>query len=49
MNDTESTTLPTQSASHSMKLAWVVIWTFGLAGLFLAGLAFEAALYFIFG
>lgn len=43
------TPLPTQSPSHSMTLAWVVIWTFGLAGLFLAGLAFEAALHFIFG
>ena len=41
--------LPTQPPGHSMALAWVVIWTFGLAGLFLTGLAFEAALYFIFG
>lgn len=42
-------TLPTQSPGHSMTLAWVVIWTFGLSGLFLLGLGFEAALHFIFG
>ena len=46
---TDTSTIPTQSPSHSMTLAWVVIWTFGIAGLFLFGLAFEAALYFIFG
>jgi len=32
-----------------MTLAWIVIWTFGIAGLFLFGLAFEAAIHFIFG
>ena len=42
-------TLPTQSAGHSMTIAWIVIWTFGIAGLFLFGLAFEAAIHFIFG
>lgn len=49
MNDTESTALPTQSPGHSMTLAWVVIWTFGLAGLFLLGLIGEAAIYYLFG
>ena len=43
------TALPTQSASHSMTLAWIVIWTFGIAGLLLFGVAFEAAIHFIFG
>lgn len=42
-------TLSTQSPSHSMTLAWVVIWMFGIAGLFLFGLAFETAIHFIFG
>lgn len=42
-------TLPAQSPGHSMTLAWVVIWTFGIAGLFLFGLALEAAIHFIFG
>jgi len=46
---TDTSTLPTQSASHSMTLAWIVIWTFGIAGLFLFGLASEAAIHFIFG
>ena len=39
----------TQSPSHSMTLAWVVIWTFGVIGLFVFGLAFKAAIHFIFG
>ena len=43
------TALPDQSPSHSMTLAWVVIWTFGVIGLFVFGLAFEAAIHFIFG
>lgn len=46
---THTTTLSTQSPSHSMTQVWTVIWTFGLIGLFLFGLAFEAAIHFIFG
>lgn len=46
---THTTTLPTQCPSHSTTLAWVVIWTFGVAGLFVFGVAFEAAIHFIFG
>lgn len=42
-------TLPAQSANHSMTIAWIVIWTFGIAGLFLFGVALEAAINFIFG
>ena len=36
-------------SGHSYAAAWTVIWIFGLAGVFLLGLAFEAALHTIFG
>lgn len=43
------TALPLQSPSYSMTLAWAVIWTFGVVGLFVFDLAFEAAIHFFFG
>jgi hypothetical protein len=42
-------TIETQADGHSFLSAWTVIWAFGLAGVFLLGLAFEAALNHFFG
>jgi len=49
MNRTQPLLYDYTPTGHSMTLAWLVIWTFGIAGLFLFGLAFEAAIHFIFG
>lgn len=36
-------------SGHSFAAGWTVLWVFGLAGVFLYGLAFEAALHHFFG
>jgi hypothetical protein len=38
-----------EQTGHSYAAAWMAIWVFGLTGVFLFGLAFEAALNHFFG
>ena len=49
MNRTQSIPYDDTPTGHSYAAAWIAIWIFGLAGVFLFGLAFEAALNHFFG